>query len=158
MPRNTFAKSLLFLLPIFILFNCQDCANSGYAYGADTIINMEKTPCFGTCPTFTIEINGIGEATYNGVRFVDKEGNHSKVFTPEECNKVFEAFADADFWSFEDEYTGNVTDLPTTFLHFKHEGNDKRIRMYYNVPEELRALETLVDTLANTAGWTEVGN
>ena len=158
LPRHSFAKYLLFLLPVFILINCDNCGNAGYTFDAASIINMEKTPCFGACPTFTFEINGKGEATYKGDANVDKLGNYTKVFTADETNKIFQTFVDADFWSFQDEYTGNVTDLPTTFLQFKHDGNDKRIRMYYDVPQELRDLEAQVDTLANSDGWTFVSN
>lgn len=158
LPHSTGAKFLLVLLPLFILFNCKDCSNNPYTHDANSVINMEKTPCFGACPTFVFEINGNGEATYTGTANVDKIGNYEKTFSAEECNQLFDAFVAADYWSFQDEYTGQVTDLPTIFLQFKHDGNDKRIRMYYNVPQELRDLEDLVDVLANSDGWTLVSN
>lgn len=158
LPRTAAAKFLLLLLPALILFNCEDCGNNPYTYGTDSLINMEKTPCFGSCPTFVFEINGHGEATYTGTANVDKMGNYEKTFSAEECNQLFDAFVAADYWSFQDEYTGQVTDLPTTFLQFKHDGNDKRIKMYYNVPQELRDLEDMVDELANSDGWTFISN
>lgn len=43
--------------------------------------------------------------------------------------------------------------LPKAHLKFRHNEQTKKIEMYYNVPKELRTLESMVDSLADTKDW-----
>ena len=124
---------------------------------AESVIKMKTGPCFGTCPVYTFTLNGLGEATYEGQRFVKKEGTWKKEFTTEETKALFVEFQKLDFFGYDDEYTANVTDLPTTWLTYTHDGRTKTIRCYYDVPKELQELIAKVDEASNTERWTLVG-
>ncbi len=116
---------------------------------------MSKTACFGACPVYEFKIDGKGKATYEGLKFVELEGKHEMDYPPETVNDLFKAFAEADFWSFEDEYTDQIADLPTTYLTFTHDGKTKKIKDYYNAPEKLKALEKKVEAIVETTLWNQ---
>lgn len=147
------------LLPIILLFvlfsaeKCEDVSTEEFQNPAKTLIKMEKSGCFGTCPIYAFEINGEGMAKYHGTRFVEKMGDFTKQFPPKQINALVKIFEEAGLWDYKDEYTADVTDLPTTFLSFSHNGKTKKIRMYYEVPRELIDLSKIVESFANSADW-----
>jgi hypothetical protein len=150
-------RTAIILLSTFLLFTSEKCSekqSDKYLYGEDDAVEMSKTVCFGSCPVYNISIKGNGAARYEGIRFVKKEGNFGKKFSAQETNALFNAFEKSDFWSFQDEYTEEVTDLPTTFLTFRHKGKEKKIRMYFGYPEELETLAGYVAKMAESEGWT----
>ena len=111
------------LLFAFVAFTAQKCKKvdpNNYQYNAGTIVSMRTTACFGECPVYTVTLMGTGEATFEGKQFSKKQGMHKKKFEPIKINALIAAFIDADYWSFEDEYKQPITDLPSTYLTFKH--------------------------------------
>lgn len=145
---------LFFAIVLFSSETCKENRTDKYLYGESDAVEMSKGVCFGTCPVYNISIKGNGEAGYEGIRFVKKEGLFTKKFTAQETNVLFNAFEKSDFWSFQDEYTEEVTDLPTTFLTFRYKGKEKKIRMYFGYPEELETLAGYVAEMAESEGWT----
>ncbi len=119
----------------------------------DSYIKVKTTGCFGTCPIYEFQLNGDGTATYAGERHVAVKGNKKKDFGMMDAALAFDSFRSANFWSYEDEYTGNITDLPTTYLTFSDGGQTKTIKLYYNIPDELKRLSEYVKSLANSEGW-----
>lgn len=138
---------------VFIAWSCKEKGTSNYRYKAESVIEMRTTPCYGRCPVYSVSIDGLGMANYEGKRFVDREGKHKKQFNAQETNDIFKTFEELDLWKYKDEYVGDVTDLPTTYLTFTHNGKTKKIRMYYDVPAELRALAKQVEEMTKTEGW-----
>jgi len=140
------------ILALILFFNWQ-CSTDPYTYDVSTTIEMSKTACFGTCPVYEVKINGKGAVNYEGLKFVKVEGKHTKTLSHEATNALIKAYIDADFWAFEDEYTSEISDLPTTFIAFSHDGKSKRIKDYYKAPEELKALEKLVENIVEEGNW-----
>lgn len=149
-------KSLGFVLVVCLLFTSEKCESGKYQFSEETEIEMRTTACFGRCPVYTIKINGQGGASFNGKMFTEKEGRHTKRFAAGEVNALIREFEKADFWSFENEYTAEVTDLPTTYLIFKHDGQQKKIKMYYGYPDKLKELAGYVEKAAESEGWEKV--
>ena len=148
----------LFLLLAFAFFIAA-CENDGYQYTGQDVIELEKDPCFGTCPVYQFKIDGKGNATFLGEKNVGKEGNWKRVFPPAETNELFQAFEQGDFWGFEDEYTAQVTDLPTTWVTFRMAGKEKKIKDYYGAPPALKELEKKAELLAESEeGWQKTGS
>jgi hypothetical protein len=123
-----------------------------------SVITLQKTECYGTCPVYTITIYGTGKVLFEGVKHVKKEGKFQKQLKPSEVNKLFNAFECANFSDFKNEYDEErISDLPTTYISFEHRGFKKRIKDYYNAPEELKKLEKLVEDIAmNEQGWEKI--
>lgn len=127
-----------------------------YHYEATSFIELKKEPCFGFCPVYTFKADGKGHATFHGDHNVSKEGDWTRTLTPEETNALFSAFGKSNFAAFQDEYAAEVTDLPTTWLTFHHGDLKKTIKDYYGAPDSLKALEKLVEAIAETDdGWVK---
>ena len=45
---------------------------------SDVRITMQRTPCFGTCPVYTVTVTGRGDVQFMGTQFVSKEGESRK--------------------------------------------------------------------------------
>lgn len=143
-------KNLFTLFSLVLLVT----ACNPYQYDAASYIEFKKDPCFGFCPVYTFKVYGSGNATFHGDRNVTKEGDWTRTLSPEETNALFSAFEKSDFSGFQDEYTAQVTDLPTTWITFVHAGINKTIKDYYGAPEALKELEKLVEAIAETdEGW-----
>lgn len=150
-------KNLLLLFAAFLLFTSEKCERTtdegAYEQPAESFIAVKTGGCYGTCPIYEFTINGNGQANYKGNRFVDVEGEKSKTFSSTETNALFAAFERADYWSFENEYSAAVTDLPSTFLTYSHGGQTKKIRLYFDVPDKLVGLSKLTKSFANSEKW-----
>ena len=149
-------KNQLFILSFFVfVFSFFSCENDPFVYSDASVITMSKTPCFGTCPVYEITIDGKGNVSYDGKQNVKLEGKHEMNFPPDPVNEVFKAFAEGNFWDYEDEYTDNIADLHTTYIAFTHDGQSKRITDYYGSPKSLKELEKKVENLLETLVWQE---
>lgn len=137
----------------FMLFTAQKCGSGKYQYEPTTSVEISKTGCFGECPVYTFTLEGDGTATFNGRRFVKNEGKHYRTYAADTTNAVFTELIEADLYQYEREYTENVTDLPTTYLTFEHEGRQKKIKLYYGFPEELKVIVNRLQEVAFAEGW-----
>ncbi len=113
------------------------------------IFALELTPCYGTCPTYKVKVFENDSLVYEGIRFVAKEGNISKKLPQGTVSQLVEKFRGANFFKFQNQYTSNMTDFPTTYISFTDKGITKKIMDYYKAPESLRQLEKLISDLVN---------
>lgn len=148
---------ILAVLCLALLTSACDQNGAG-AYDENSNITLQKTDCFGTCPVYTIQIDGSGQAKLEGQKFFDKIGTYQKQLSKEETHQLFTAFANADFWSFKDEYTAPVTDMPTTYVTFENHGKRKKITDYFEAPQKLKDLEALVEAIAGSGNWDKLSS
>ncbi len=147
------------LMGLVLLLLAGACNKDGqHSFDQSSSITLQKTDCFGTCPVYTIKVEGNGQAKLVGEKFFDKIGTYRKQLTVEETEELFSVFVRADFWSFKDEYTEQVTDLPTTYLTFENMGRAKKVKDYYDPPQKLRDLEAMVEAIATSANWEKVSD
>lgn len=154
-----------FLFVLFGLLNygCKSSAGQQLADSArvnrfdSSFIRLEKQECYGTCPVYIITIYGTGKVEYEGKKHVKRVGKFKKELFFQEINQLFNAYECANFFDFNREYDEpDLQDLPTTYVTFKHRGFEKRIKDYYNAPEELKHLEKMVEKIAESEeGWIQ---
>jgi Domain of unknown function (DUF6438) len=113
------------------------------------VFSLEMTPCYGTCPTYKVIVFENDSLVYEGIRFVAKEGIHSKKLSEGTVNQLVVKFRGANFFKFQNQYTSTMTDFPTTYISFTDNGVTKKIMDYYKAPESLRQLEKLISDLVN---------
>lgn len=138
----------------------------------DVTITLERTPCFGACPDYTVVLRGDGTVQYTGRRFVKVEGEQKSTITRDAFVELLSEFYRIDFFALKDDYFDSrtisvsadgqveeqqttVTDLPTTFVTLEIGGYRKRIRAYWGTPEELVQLANQIDTAAGTVAWVK---
>ena len=122
-------------------------------------ITLHRSPCFGTCAGYNVEVDSDGTVTFKGGAFVAISGTHHGRISPEAVQKLFEDFAKADFfWTF-DVYHANITDLPTYTVTLSYDGRSKVVSDYagraLGMPKEIVDLENEIDVVAGTARWVK---
>jgi len=143
---------------IFFLFffTCASCKNQNLP--ADTVvISLEKTPCFGSCESFKLEIFSSGLVRFNGLGNHRLIGLHEAHMEKVTLEGLIQEFRNADFFNFKSQYTGNMKDLPTTYLFFSDNGREMMVQDYYKAPPKLKELEELVQRQIENLKWKKKG-
>jgi hypothetical protein len=127
---------------------------------ANIAITLERTPCFGGCPIYTVAIFDDGAVVYDGTRFVETTGEQTSEIDPETVALMVEAFANAGYFEWDEAYdTRTVTDVPSVITSVTRDGETHRILRYTgdtSAPLALPYLERWIDEMANTQLWTGV--
>lgn len=121
-------------------------------------ITLEREPCFGTCPAYSLTIYVDGTVEYNGLSSVEVTGQQTSQIDKELVAMLVEGFSDAGYFEWQDRYdTMLVTDHPYVTTSVTRNGVTKEIFRYTgdaNAPFELAYLETWVDKTVNVEQWT----
>jgi Domain of unknown function (DUF6438) len=126
-------------------------------HGIDEI-GLERTRCLTNCPAYTVIINADGTFRYTGEYGVEHMGEHTGTVSVGELNQVMSFIAESLFSGFEDTYSANFLDAPTTYVMVKTGNETKVIENYGNTgPATLWAIEQLIDNLLETAEWDAGG-
>ncbi|HEX2557815.1 MAG TPA: DUF6438 domain-containing protein [Nitrososphaera sp.] len=120
-----------------------------------TIIILERTVCYGTCPDYSITIHGNGTVIYEVRRYVAVTGKHTSQIPSEKVQELVNYFHKAGYFSMNDRYSGNVGDVPTITTSIKLDRLFKKVVDYYNPPPQLTDLENLIDSTAGSANWVK---
>ncbi|MDR3724155.1 MAG: DUF6438 domain-containing protein [Terracidiphilus sp.] len=122
-------------------------------------IALSKTECYGTCPSFTVELKTTSGIAYFGRSFVVKKGVYEEKADPDAIRALAKKFVAADFYSMDDEYHARVTDLPTTTLSITIDGREKHIEDYVGLrvgmPAVVKDLEDDVYEFSGARKWVE---
>jgi hypothetical protein len=124
----------------------------------DTLyFTMERTPCFGMCPTDKVQIFSDGKVIYEGIRFVDRMGLYEGEISEGQLIRLENQLRDMRFFMLQDEYDGPVTDLPSTIFSVLWGEKEKRIVNRFNGDPSLKTLEALIVQLLDEVGsWRSV--
>jgi hypothetical protein len=74
---------------------------------------LERTACYGSCPDYTLEIHGDGQAIFDGRTFVRVHGRVTGRIPQSAVDALFAKAACAHPEKWKSEYTWPVTDNPT---------------------------------------------
>ncbi|HTC63570.1 MAG TPA: ankyrin repeat domain-containing protein [Candidatus Saccharimonadales bacterium] len=125
---------------------------------SNVLITLERTGCFGTCPSYTVTVstNGI---VFDGSAFVVAVGEHKDKVNADEVRNLAKRFIAADFYSMDSTYVASVTDNPTFTLSITVDGRTKKVVDYVGswkgMPAVISDLEVGVDKFASTSRWVE---
>lgn len=144
------------ILLLFFCISIIGCKSIQLPPAEEAIIIMKKTPCMGSCPEYELMIFGNRIVVIDAKQHLDIKGRYVSELSEERFEELINKFEESDFFAFEDEYTSNITDLPTTFVTFRTDGKEKKIMDYHGAPEELKALEKAVHELIVELEWEEI--
>ena len=124
---------------------------------SDLEITLTRTMCYGFCPAYTVTVTGDGQVRYEGSRFVNVVGARTATVPREDVARLLERFDEVGFERLNDEYRGQMTDLPTTTVTLVRNGRRKTVVDYGGVsagmPRAMRDLQREIDQVAQTAQW-----
>ncbi len=158
-----FAPRLLFaLLPLFALA-CSGQRPTGAGahsrFGSDadsTFFSLERTPCFGKCPAYTVIINADGSARYVGRSNAPRQGTYTGRVDSGIMQLLLERAKAISFFDLAEKYDGQVTDLPSTIIRVNADGRDKKVFGRYKTPPAFKPFAAFADSLLLPVQWTQV--
>jgi len=124
--------------------------------GPPVVITLDRTVCFGTCPSYSLRITGDGLVAYEGRRFVRVLGKATTTISADAVRRLVAEFERIRYFELQDKYTAMVTDNPTTTTSIRVGSRFKRVIDYVAGPPALQALERQIDDTAGSARWVSV--
>ncbi len=115
--------------------------------------SIERTPCFGTCPIYKMEIYDSGYTEYYGKRFVDNVGRYYAIVDKDKLQAIKDRAIEIGYFDFKDEYPSQIADFPSTITTVKIDGKRKRIFNKQHAPMELNKFQSYIDTLYKDVKW-----
>jgi len=125
-------------------------------------LRFERSRCYGSCPSYSITVQGDGTVEYVGKDNVKTKGSQKANVDAATLRKLASEFAKADFFSLadfsEENCKGTVcTDMPTVTTELSLKSETRKMTHYYGcrtAPKALWDLESALDKLLNTEQWT----
>lgn len=134
--------------------------------GDTTLVTLERTPCFGACPVYTVSISGDGAVRFVGTRFTAHIGEASAEIAPAEVTNLVEELRRGGYFELADAYVADApgcgryaTDSPTVITSVDANGVRKEVRHDYGcgeAPAVLAGLERRIDEVAGSGRWTQL--
>ena len=114
------------------------------------VITLTRTPCFGTCPDYTVSIAADGTVTYSGNTNVKVTGDQTWKIDPAAVRGLVREMQDAGYFELQDEYTSMMTDHPTVYTSLTVGDRTKKVKDYIAGPPRLKEIEARIDEVAGT--------
>jgi hypothetical protein len=121
------------------------------------VLTFERTPCFGTCPAYTMQVYADGRVTYEGRSHVPLMGKQNLKLSAAVVAEMLRQAKEARFEAFATQYKSGVTDMPSTIVAIRQpDGTLKKVTAESAVPENVQSyftyLTTQFDQLAQANG------
>jgi hypothetical protein len=139
-------------------------ADAGAARADSAVrITLERGPCFGTCPVYSVTLDGSGAVLFEGRRFVADSGISTGRVPRARIDSLVAELTARGYFDFADRYVAGepgcvqyATDLPSVITGVQAGGRRKRIEHDHGcmeAPQALTALEGRIDSVAGVARW-----
>ena len=119
------------------------------------LLTLERTPCFGKCPTYTYSIFTTGKVIYNGKQNVKNIGTYKAQLSMAQLEEIKSHIESFELFKLKDKYDAQITDIPSTILVINIDGRKKKIYDRYGAPKELTQFEKLVDDIVLNSAMTK---
>ena len=120
------------------------------------LLTLERTPCFGMCPTYKYSIFSTGRVIYKGTKNIDKIGSYSIQLTKVQISEIKSLIKSNNIFGLKNKYDSNVTDIPSTLLIITLDGKKKKIYDRHGAPKELKDFEKFIDNMVLNSKMTKI--
>ena len=128
------------------------------------VIVLERTPCFGGCPVYTVAVSRTGEVSYQGRANVRRVGTATSQIPKLRVDSLLDELDRAGYFEFADKYLPSepacgryATDSPSAITSVTHRGRTKTIAHDYgcgSAPAAMVVLERRIDEVLGSGRWT----
>lgn len=128
------------------------------------VVTLERGPCFGTCPVYSLTILGNGTVRFVGRRYTAHDGEATAEIPAARVDSLLAELRQGGYFGFAEEYVSGspacgryATDSPSVVTSVSAGGERRTIRHDYgcsDAPRELARLERRIDEVAGSARWT----
>ncbi len=125
---------------------------------ANLVAKIQRTPCYGKCPVFTIELYKDGLVKYNGMAYVERKGNFTAKVNTEFIKNIQDKALSIKYLSFENKYPiapVTIADLPTTTTYMRIGDEGKLITDNFDAPKNLIEFENWLAHAFDKLEWVE---
>ena len=123
-----------------------------------TEIALQRTACFGACPSYWARLHADGSVEMFGGALVPHLGLHHGALPSGLFQRLAGLALELGFFGLDDSYSCPVTDNPTAYISVAR-GSSKRVIRHYapamTGPHRLRLLEETVDQYLEYVEWTD---
>lgn len=120
------------------------------------VFSIGRTPCFGTCKAYWINVYRSGYATFSGNSNVEKIGPHEGWVGQDTIVMLINEAYRIGFFELEDIYDGPVTDLPSMTIQVVANDKDKKVTGRVGTPAKLKNFGKLADELLFPVAWIPI--
>jgi len=126
---------------------------------AISYMSMQRTACFGKCPTYVVEVYSTGLLRYTSGMFTEREGVFEKTVDASKAQALLNEFSKNRVDTCSESYTAYIQDLPGIIYTFKYGKTTKKIMNAEFGPEFLKKLSKQVDELTTVDDtWKKVAD
>jgi hypothetical protein len=142
--------SILIIISLALSCKSKEKISQTNSSGLDTVLlaSIERTPCFGACPTYKISIYNNGYVVYEGKQHVKNIGLFSSRLDSSKVNEIKDFIEKNKILDMNDEYKNpRIADYPGTFTEASLNGKYKHIlEMDPQAPKQLKDFEKFLDS------------
>jgi hypothetical protein len=150
---------------LFCIFVASESGIAAQGVPPDTRITLDRTVCFGSCPSYKLTIDAKGGVVFEGRNFVKEKGRRTGQMSPSMVESLVKQFREIAYFELDDSYSGNnkactrnATDHPTATTSIRLDGRVKSVEHYHGcrgakILEKLTELENAIDEAAGTSQW-----
>jgi len=127
---------------------------------ANVHLALERSECFGACPSYRVDLYGDGRVVYQGKSNVDVEGTHAYRVPPASVEQLVASLRNKDIWSLRADYSASITDNPSVNLTIELGEQTHRLHDYVGekagMPSSVTEFENEVDNVARSDIWVNL--
>lgn len=144
---------LIFLSAILCAFSCNSVKMDS-AETATKLVEFSKSPCYGTCPSYSLVINTDGSMEYIGKRHVDRMGVYTSKIDADTYKAIYTSLKKENMYQYDDVYNADVADGSKTRIIYYGDQGKKAFGTLYTYPGNTKALAETLESIANSEkGW-----
>jgi Domain of unknown function (DUF6438)/Ankyrin repeats (3 copies) len=122
--------------------------------GPNDWIELSRTGCLGSCPSYVVRVYGDGNVVWKGRDYVAVVGEAKTEVKAGEVAALFEEARAKKFWGLCAEYPPLGTDLPSEDISITVAGHTKKVMGNFGTePEWLSEFALAIDNTADTHRW-----
>jgi len=164
-------RSCIAPLGAVLLIACGPAQNGGVdtanppaaVVSSDSRVTMERGPCYGACPVYSVAIAADGTVTFDGERHVEATGTSTQRIEPAAAAELLRSLDADGFFELADRYVYKEaacglyhTDAPVVTLTLVLDGRTKTVQHDQgcrDAPESLGRMQSRIDSVAGVSRW-----
>ena len=122
------------------------------------LVSLNRTPCFGSCPAYTVEIFQDGTVKYKGSGYVKRIGFFTATADADFIAQIMKQAETVNYKGFQNRYPAEnveIADLPQTISYVRMGKEGKLVQNKLDAPKELVAFERWLEKHIEGLKWTQ---
>ena len=121
------------------------------------LVSLNRTPCFGSCPAYKVEIFEDGTVKYKGSGYVKRIGFFTAKADADFIAQIMKQAETVNYLKFQNKYPAEnieIADMPQTISYVRIGKEGKLIHTKLDAPKELVAFERWLEKHIENLQWT----